>query len=125
MTNRVVLSASALKISKSGYDVLTETDEGHLSFNSAYGGLGVRASGTLSVASGADGSVSFSDDGYIPFAFVTLELSGTQQQGPYFFLSGSGNQGHKYKVTRTALTVHNYESSTKTFHYVIFYFPVS
>ncbi len=73
-TPRILLSADALKVSKPGFDVLTSTDPKELSFDSSKKGLGVAATGTMTVDNSSRfWDITIPDLGYIPVVLFQYE----------------------------------------------------
>lgn len=127
MANRVLLNQNGLKITKAGYNVLTDTDQGHISFDTAFGGFGMRIAGSITIAAASGDSVSFTDLGYIPFAAVG-RVDGSGLDMPYIRdrTGGSGFQeGFYYNVYANQLAIQNRESASQTFYYAVFWKAIS
>ena len=119
MVNRIVLNANGLNVTKSTFDVLTETNPNNFIFNSSTGGTGVFMSGSVTGVTSA--TISFGTTfSYIPFTLVYNKFSGTTTSNSGIYSGGLTNTDFTGTATTSSLAL-NSLVSTSTYYYIIFY----
>ena len=120
MTNRILLNNSGLKITKSTYDVLTETNPNNFILRAVDNvGAGVFMSG--SVTGVTTSTISFGTTfSYIPFTLIVTKGSGENFNRSGVFVSGLANNSFTGTVSTTNLILSGLVS-TSTYYYSIFY----
>jgi hypothetical protein len=143
MTNRIVFSANALRISKPGYDVLTETNPNNLIVDGTYAGLGMYQTGTVVVSGNTKVTVAYSNPlGNIPFVMMQYARTSDAVGGGFYYESNTTSYiedtipasrvyettpnssvciGLDYYVSTSNLYIYNRDTSARTIRYVIFY----
>lgn len=143
MANRIYFSPTAFRISKPGYDAITETNINNLIVDSTYPGLGLYTTGTITIAGGNRTTVFYTNPtGQIPFVMVQANR-GTDAVGggvvrytnttsyiedttpPSRVYSTTPVSGQCYGVDVSAstdrLSIYNADTVTRTMRYAIFY----
>lgn len=132
MTNRVLLSASAFKVSKPGYDVVTTGPE-NLMFDGSYRGLKLFGTGTVSVPIASTAEVTFGSLPYTPLVIVQQVNSGSSYGGYWFETAVRVNPatvrrsqvGFDVSYNETKIYITNYADfgSTRTARWIVFEAP--
>lgn len=116
------MATKVFKIALPGYNAYYDTDPNHFSLyvDQAvnYTLIKEKQRGSISVNNSSSGTITHSL-GYIPLIFVFLDNGDGSFTRLTGVATGGGDTG--YTVTTTTLVISNYEGSTKTFKYYIFY----
>lgn len=128
MTNRILISAAGLKVSKPGVNVLTASAVGDFSFSSDYLGYGLYQAGTfLATGNRVETTFSFTSLGYVPFVLLAVQGSGVaifsyRYVTPTGF-GGSITQGFTAKIGASSIKVTIWDILDQTVRYAIFRNP--
>jgi hypothetical protein len=116
------MAKKVFKIALPGYNALTDTDPNHFALyvDQAvdYTLIKEDTRGSVSINNSSNQAITHSL-GYIPLCFVFLDNGDGSFTRIYGVDIGAGDTG--YTVSTTAVTISNYEGSTKSFKYYIFY----
>lgn len=143
MTNRILFTAGSFRISKPGYDVLTETNPQNLIVDGTYAGLGMYATGTATISGNTKTTISYSNvTGSIPFVLLQYSRGSDSVGGGFYYQSSTTSYledttpatrvyettpnssvclGFDVYVSTSNIYVWNKDTSSRTFRYVIFY----